>query len=815
MTQKALLQPVPSPASPAASALARSASSPSAQPSSNPFLSTQQALGNQALLQLLSAGTIQAKLRVSQPGDSDEQEADRIADKIVASTHAPKIHRKCACQSSGTPCSKCEEEESIHRSAASLAVSSSPLSIQRAPAASDPMNTPDKAAAAPSKPSPTPSKTHPLIVEDDAQSVAPHQMRKSAFIGLLRSEACAAADSILKSVGRSTESCPYIAKWLAFYEKQSSEHVERAILKYAPETAGAHNAHQAISLVIVRVRHATLTWAQTGKVSGLPEDFVAQIPGGGFFGAVQKFASTGIGGAILGFIDGHKSEKSGPETSHESKTTTPPTISRKANGEGSAAPAHDASAVRSQLGSGHSLDSRVQSQMSGAFGRDFSTVRVHTDSSAAKLSSNLNARAFTIGHDVAFASGEYQPGTPIGDALIAHELAHVVQQGAASYNSPMPKSADASNSADEGPTTARLETDADLSAVGAVASIWAGAKHGLADIRQNAIPRLRSGLRLQRCKDEAKPKTEPEIACTAQAMGKNVAECMQRVNKQTYNCDTGIHYAQNFQRECPDKWSPEYGSGYADPDYFEKLGSSWNWRLKPRKSASEAIKKWLSGLTVAECLSTVIACEIDAVRAAVGDAKFDSLYGSADKDTPESRRLHVGTKLSLTPVGQASTPGEAAVAGSGTPNNRPAKIGEWYYFKNHPMYLKKHPAGAWQGENSVYLGRDDLGRQLWIGLGSSSGPPLNQPEVTEDQMVQELLDAYNGGRGSSDNARLNQIRAGHGGVLPSEYDPKTSANPSGYPETITKEELLDAGGGFRPSSGKTLDQSRIQDLRDQ
>ena len=529
MTQKALLQPVPSTASPAASALARSASSPSAQLSSNPFLSTQQSLGNQALLQLLSAGAIQAKLRVSQPGDPDEQEADRIADRVVASTHAPKIHRKCACESSGTPCAKCQDEEAtIHRSAATLALSPSPLSIQRAPAASDPTNGPDKAAASPSKPSPTPSKTHPLIVEDDAASVAPHQMRKSAFIGLLRSEACAAADSILKSVGRSTESCPYIAKWLAFYEKQSSEHVERAILKYAPEAAGAHNAHQAISLVIVRVRHATLTWAQTGKVSGLPDDFVAQIPGGRFFGAVQKFASTGIGGAILGFIGGHKSEKSGPETSHESKTTTPPTISRKANGEGSAAPAHDASAVRSQLGSGHSLDSRVQSQMSGAFGRDFSTVRIHTDSSAAKLSSNLNARAFTIGHDVAFASGEYQPGTPIGDALIAHELAHVVQQGAASHNSPMPKSADASNSADEG-TTARLETDADLSAVGAVASIWAGAKHGLADIRQNAIPRLRSGLRLQRCaanKAETKAPTPNCVAPTREAWHERIPKAV-------------------------------------------------------------------------------------------------------------------------------------------------------------------------------------------------------------------------------------------------------------------------------------------------
>jgi hypothetical protein len=491
--------------------------SPSSQLSTNPFLSSQKSLGNQALLQLLTAGVIQAKLRVSQPGDPDEQEADRVADKIVTSTHAPKIYRKCSCESSGTPCAKCQDEETtIHRSPVSTVFGTSPLSIQRAPAASDATNTPDGAAGTPSKPSPTPSKTHPLVVEDDAQSVAPHQMRKSTFIGLLRSETCTAADAVLKSVGHSTESCPYIAKWLAFYEKQSSEHVERAILKYAPETASARNAHQAIGLVVVRVRRATLAWAKTGKVSDLPDDLAAQIPGQGFFGAVQKFASTGFGGALLGFIGGRKSEKSSDGNSHENKDAVDPAISRKSNGNAGAPPAHDANAVRSQLGSGRSLDSRVQSQMSTAFGQDFSTVRIHTDSTATKLSSNLNARAFTIGHDVAFASGEYQPGTPIGDALIAHELAHVVQQGAASHNSAtlMPKSAIASPSTEESGAS-HLENDADLSAVGAVASIWAGAKHGLSEVRQNALPRLRSGLRLQRCAAGSKEVKKPDPTCVA------------------------------------------------------------------------------------------------------------------------------------------------------------------------------------------------------------------------------------------------------------------------------------------------------------
>ena len=64
--------------------------------------------------------------------------------------------------------------------------------------------------------------------------------------------------------------------------------------------------------------------------------------------------------------------------------------------------------MKEQLGSGQSLDGRVQSQMSSAFGYDFSGVRVHADARAGELSGQLNARAFTIGSDVAFAGGEYR-----------------------------------------------------------------------------------------------------------------------------------------------------------------------------------------------------------------------------------------------------------------------------------------------------------------------------------------------------------------------------------------------------------------------
>src|SRR5215472_2088303 len=77
---------------------------------------------------------------------------------------------------------------------------------------------------------------------------------------------------------------------------------------------------------------------------------------------------------------------------------------------------------------GHSMDHGTRTGMEAAFGADFSGVRIHTDSRADGLSHSLSARAFTTGRDVFFRQGEYDPGSSSGRELLAHELAHVVQQ---------------------------------------------------------------------------------------------------------------------------------------------------------------------------------------------------------------------------------------------------------------------------------------------------------------------------------------------------------------------------------------------------
>ena len=77
---------------------------------------------------------------------------------------------------------------------------------------------------------------------------------------------------------------------------------------------------------------------------------------------------------------------------------------------------------------GQPLDTTTRTFMESRFGHDFSQVRVHTDAKAAESAQTVNALAYTVGHDVVFGAGHYQPITGEGQRLLAHELTHVVQQ---------------------------------------------------------------------------------------------------------------------------------------------------------------------------------------------------------------------------------------------------------------------------------------------------------------------------------------------------------------------------------------------------
>ncbi|MFQ3684939.1 DUF4157 domain-containing protein, partial [Roseiflexus sp.] len=79
-------------------------------------------------------------------------------------------------------------------------------------------------------------------------------------------------------------------------------------------------------------------------------------------------------------------------------------------------------------GGGAPLDQETRAFMEPRFGHDFSQVRIHTDARAATVARSLDALAFTVGNDIAFAPGQYQPGSDEGRTLLAHELTHTLQQ---------------------------------------------------------------------------------------------------------------------------------------------------------------------------------------------------------------------------------------------------------------------------------------------------------------------------------------------------------------------------------------------------
>ena len=88
----------------------------------------------------------------------------------------------------------------------------------------------------------------------------------------------------------------------------------------------------------------------------------------------------------------------------------------------------DASNIHALNGSGTPLPETSRSFFEPRFGVDLSNVRVHTDSRAVETANSINAKAFTVGRNIAFGAGEYVPESSEGQRLLAHELTHVVQQ---------------------------------------------------------------------------------------------------------------------------------------------------------------------------------------------------------------------------------------------------------------------------------------------------------------------------------------------------------------------------------------------------
>ena len=277
------------------------------------------------------------------------------------------------------------------------------------------------------------------LLVDDAVEPAAGQMRNGEFLEGLQTALFDAAEVAFALTPYRSEACPWIEHWIGVYRQRDAAATEAAVRRFAPDAAAATTAQAYVAPLATALQMRVATWLVTGELGDVP-------------------AEAGAGG-----------EAPGPAA----EPSSAPAGGAPAEGGSVARTAAEPAALQAELGPGRPLDGAVRSGIGARLAGDLDDVRVHTDTTAARAAARVGARAFAVGRHIAFGAGEYEPGTPLGDALMAHELAHVLQHD--------PRAPAGQLGA------ATLEADAHTAAVTALGGRTA----------QRSV--LRTGLQLQRC----------------------------------------------------------------------------------------------------------------------------------------------------------------------------------------------------------------------------------------------------------------------------------------------------------------------------
>ncbi|WP_166391422.1 eCIS core domain-containing protein [Candidatus Nitrosotalea sp. TS] len=313
----------------------------------NPILSLQRKIGNQAVIKLANNAIVQTKLTVSHPSDAAEQEADTVAKKVMKMDDA-SIQRKQSelqvMRDDNMDEEKCKTCLSSHLSAppsTSTSTSTEPTSTSTTSTnlhqhLQHPRNLHQRPTTSTEPTSSSSYSTTSSSSQDEKEIMSmadPSIQRKQSELQVMRSG------------------------------PEEEEPLQRKIMRSGPE-------EELLQKKIMR--------------SG-PEEELLQ----GKSNTQQSHHSSG----------NHPDPGQGFETS-----------------------------LNSSRGGGSNLDGGAREFLEPRFESDFSDVRVHTDSNAAKLSREVAAKAFTVGRDIYFSQGAYDPSSNPGKELLAHELTHVKQQ---------------------------------------------------------------------------------------------------------------------------------------------------------------------------------------------------------------------------------------------------------------------------------------------------------------------------------------------------------------------------------------------------
>jgi len=224
----------------------------------------------------------------------------------------------------------------------------------------------------------------PILVDNDAEATS-GQITRRSFLQKVHSTVVSVGDARLAPVGRSTKDCPYIQHWLARCETYSARALEHMVHLVARPTT--HSVDGYLSAIGATVAQRVDGWIAGGRPES-PESFERALSLLDIAGPVQRKRD--------------------------------PTLSRN----DSPLPMR----VIGQLGPGQALTGAGRQQMESGFGASFGDVRIHTDDAAGRVARDRGALAVTVGRHIVFAPGRYQPDSLDGRALLAHELAHTLQQ---------------------------------------------------------------------------------------------------------------------------------------------------------------------------------------------------------------------------------------------------------------------------------------------------------------------------------------------------------------------------------------------------
>lgn len=307
----------------------------------------------------------------------------------------------------------------------------------------------------------------PTLLVDPGAAPEPGQLATDAFLRELRPALEATVEAGLAGTPYTVAACPWIDHWIAYYQGRPAAQVERALRLWAPQAASARTGRDYVPAVCARVRDGVASWRSSGAVPSAPPLTAGAPPG------------------------------AAPAT-----TASPVQRVPDGPGRGPVTPSTGTVPIAGATGEGDRLDAATSARL-GAPGVD---VRLHTGDSGAAVAGRAGAQAVTFGGSVYLGAGAPAPGTPLGDALLAHELAHVVQQQDAARRPGEPGTATADDDV--------YEHDAHLGAAATLLRLHD--EHAMAAAVADR-PRLRSGLRVARCSEtpavrDPRPEYEDAVA---------------------------------------------------------------------------------------------------------------------------------------------------------------------------------------------------------------------------------------------------------------------------------------------------------------